>query len=379
MALQFRLHCTSQKSPEPTRVTSKTRRVQWSLVNNSMSALVNLAGLLFGYCAHPSLAQTSASPSSGNLISTQSLASSPNSPALAYPNRAIKFIVPITPGGSNDVVARVIGQKLTELWGQSVVVDNKPGAGMNLGADFVAKSAPDGYTWLLGANNIFVTNPHVGKVPFDVFKDFSPVTQVALVPFVLVVHPAIGVKNVASLVEYAKKNPASLNYGSSGNGSPQHLASEMLNYQAGISMQHVPYKGAVPAITDLLGGRIQVFIGAINSLLPYTKDGKLKLLAGAGAQRIGAFPDLPTIAETVPGVALDVWLGVFMPAGVPKEIIAKVNSDIARVLLIPEVKTSLALQGIEVATSSPEALAQTIRDDHARWGRVIQATNIKAD
>ena len=379
MALQFRLHCTSQKSPEPTRVTSKTRRVQWSLVNNSMSALVNLAGLLFGYCAHPSLAQTSASPSSGNLISTQSLASSPNSPALAYPNRAIKFIVPITPGGSNDVVARVIGQKLTELWGQSVVVDNKPGAGMNLGADFVAKSAPDGYTWLLGANNIFVTNPHVGKVPFDVFKDFSPVTQVALVPFVLVVHPAIGVKNVASLVEYAKKNPASLNYGSSGNGSPQHLASEMLNYQAGISMQHVPYKGAVPAITDLLGGRIQVFIGAINSLLPYTKDGKLKLLAGAGAQRIGAFPDLPTIAETVPGVALDVWLGVFMPAGVPKEIIAKVNTDIARVLLIPEVKTSLALQGIEVATSSPEALAQTIRDDHARWGRVIQATNIKAD
>jgi tripartite-type tricarboxylate transporter receptor subunit TctC len=353
--------------------------VQWSLVNNSMSALVNLAGLLFGYCAHPSLAQTSASPSSGNLISTQSLASSPNSTALAYPNRAIKFIVPITPGGSNDVVARVIGQKLTELWGQSVVVDNKPGAGMNLGADFVAKSAPDGYTWLLGANNIFVTNPHVGKVPFDVFKDFSPVTQVALVPFVLVVHPAIGVKNVASLVEYAKKNPASLNYGSSGNGSPQHLASEMLNYQAGISMQHVPYKGAVPAITDLLGGRIQVFIGAINSLLPYTKDGKLKLLAGAGAQRIGAFPDLPTIAETVPGVALDVWLGVFMPAGVPKEIIAKVNSDIARVLLIPEVKTSLALQGIEVATSSPEALAQTIRDDHARWGRVIQATNIKAD
>lgn len=379
MALQFRDHCTSQKSPERARAPSKAKRLHRSWANRWMGTMVGLAGFMLGYCANPSLAQTSAPPSATNLIPTQSSASSPNSPPLTYPNRAVKFIVPITPGGSNDVLARVIGQKLTELWGQSVVVDNKPGAGMNLGADFVAKSAPDGYTWLLGANNIFVTNPHVGKVPFDVFKDFSPVTQVALVPFVLVVHPAIGVKNVASLVEYAKKNPASLNYGSSGNGSPQQLASEMLNYQAGISMQHVPYKGAVPAITDLLGGRIQVFIGAINSLLPYTKDGKLKLLAGAGAQRIGAFPDLPTIAETVPGVALDVWLGVFMPAGVPKEIIAKVNTDIARVLIIPEVKTNLALQGIEVATSTPEALSQTIREDHARWGRVIQATNIKAD
>ena len=379
MALQLRDHCTSQKSPEPARAPSQARRLQRSLTIRWVGAMVGLTGFMFVYCANPIWAQTSAPPSATNLIPTQSSASSPNSPPLTYPNRAVKFIVPITPGGSNDVLARVIGQKLTELWGQSVVVDNKPGAGMNLGADFVAKSAPDGYTWLLGANNIFVTNPHVGKVPFDVFKDFSPVTQVALVPFVLVVHPGISVKNVASLVEYAKKNPASLNYGSSGNGSPQQLASEMLNYQAGISMQHVPYKGAVPAITDLLGGRIQVFIGAINSLLPYTKDGKLKLLAGAGAQRIGAFPDLPTIAETVPGVALDVWLGVFMPAGVPKEIIAKVNTDIARVLIIPEVKTNLALQGIEVATSTPEALAQTIREDHARWGRVIQATNIKAD
>ena len=379
MALQFRDHCTSQKSPERARAPSEAKRLHRSWAIRWMGTMVGLAGFMLGYCANPSLAQTSAPPSATNLSPTQISASSPNSPPLTDPNRAVKFIVPITPGGSNDVLARVIGQRLTELWGQSVVVDNKPGAGMNLGADFVAKSAPDGYTWLLGANNIFVTNPHVGRVPFDVFKDFSPVTQVALVPFVLVVNPAIGVKNVASLVEYAKKNPASLNYGSSGNGSPQQLASEMLNYQAGISMQHVPYKGAVPAITDLLGGRIQVFIGAINSLLPYTKDGKLKLLAGAGAQRIGAFPDLPTIAETVPGVALDVWLGVFMPAGVPKEIIAKVNTDIARVLIIPEVKTNLALQGIEVATSTPEALSQTIREDHARWGRVIQATNIKAD
>ena len=296
-----------------------------------------------------------------------------------YPSKPIKFVVPITPGGSNDVLARTIAQKLSDQWKQAVVVENRPGGGMNLGSDMVAKSAPDGYTWLLGANNIFVTNPHVGKMPFDVFKDLAPVTTVAIVPFVLAVNANFPAKNVAELVEYAKKNPNALNYGSSGNGSPQQLAAEMLSHVAGIKMQHVPYKGAVPAITDLLGGRIQVFIGAVNSLLPHVKDGKLRLLAGAGGKRFAAFPDLPAIAETVPGVALDVWLGVFMPTGVSKEILTKVNADIAQVLQSPEVRTSLAAQGIEPITSTPEALAQTIRDDHARWGKVIREANIKAD
>jgi tripartite-type tricarboxylate transporter receptor subunit TctC len=313
-----------------------------------------------------------------------SLLSAVASPAMAqssgaYPARSIKFVVPITPGGSNDVVARTIAQKLTELWNQPVTVDNKPGAGMNLGADFVAKSAPDGYTWLLGANNIFVTNPHVGKTPFDVFKDFTPITQVALVPFVLVVHPSVPARNVAELVEYAKRNPDKLNYGSSGNGSPQQLATEMLNYAAGIKIQHVPYKGAVPAITDLLAGRIQVFIGAVNSLLPHIRDGKLRMLAGAGGKRFTAFPELPAIAETVPGVALDVWLGVFMPAGVPRDIVTKANADIARVLQMPDIKNSLASQGIEAVTSTPEALSNIIRDDYARWGKVIREADIKAD
>lgn len=302
-----------------------------------------------------------------------------NAQTAPYPSKPIKFVVPITPGGSNDVLARTIAQKLSDQWKQAVVVENRPGGGMNLGSDLVAKSAPDGYTWLLGANNIFVTNPHVGKMPFDVFKDLAPVTTVAIVPFVLAVNANFPAKNVAELVEYAKKNPNALNYGSSGNGSPQQLAAEMLSHVAGIKMQHVPYKGAVPAITDLLGGRIQVFIGAVNSLLPHVKDGKLRLLAGAGGKRFAAFPELPAIAETVPGVALDVWLGVFMPAGVPKDILTKVNADIAQVLQSPEVRTSLAAQGIEPITSTPEALAQTIRDDHARWGKVIREANIKAD
>ena len=296
-----------------------------------------------------------------------------------YPSKPVKFIVPITPGGSNDVLARTIAQKLSDQWKQAVVVENRPGGGMNLGSDMVAKSPPDGHTWLLGANNIFVTNPHVGKMPFDVFKDLVPVTTVAIVPFVLAVNANFPAKNVAELVEYAKKNPNALNYGSSGNGSPQQLAAEMLNHVAGIKMQHVPYKGAVPAITDLLGGRIQVFIGAVNSLLPHVKDGKLRLLAGAGGKRFAAFPDLPAIAETVPGVALDVWLGVFIPAGVPKDIVTKVNADIAQVLQMPDVRANLAAQGIEPTTSTPEALAQIIRDDHARWGKVIRDANIKAD
>ncbi len=298
---------------------------------------------------------------------------------LPFPVKPVKFVVPITPGGSNDVVARVIAQKLSDLWGQAVVVENRPGAGMNLGADIVAKSPPDGYTWLLGANNIFVTNPHVGKMPFDVFKDFSPVAQVATVPFVLVTHPSVTAKNVAGLVEYAKKNPGVLNYGSSGNGSPQQLATEMLNFSAGIQTQHVPYKGAVPAITDLLGGRIQIFIGAVNSLLPHIKEGKLKLLASAGSKRFAAFPELPAISETIPGVAVDVWLGVFMPAGVPKDIINKVSLDMAKVLLQNDVKLNLSNQGIEVSIASPEALTATIREDYARWGKVIVEANIKGE
>ena len=297
----------------------------------------------------------------------------------AYPSRPIRFIVPITPGGSNDVMARIIAQKLGASWPQSITVENKPGASMNLGADFVAKSAPDGYTWLLGANSIFVHNPHIDKMPFDVFKDFTPVAQVALVPFILVVHPSVPAHNVAELVAYAKRNPGKLNYGSAGNGQPQHLAAAMLCHAAGIRMQHVPYRGAMPAITDLLSGRIQVFIGAANSLLPLIKDGKLRLLAGAGGKRFQAFPDLPTIAETIPGVAMDVWLGVFMPAGVPKDIVTKVNADIVRVLQQPDVKSVLAAQGIEVATSTPEALATTMREDYARWGKIIREAHITAD
>jgi tripartite-type tricarboxylate transporter receptor subunit TctC len=304
-------------------------------------------------------------------------------PALAqgaYPARAVKFIVPITPGGSNDVVARVIATKLSEAWGQPVVVENRPGAGMNVGADLVAKSAPDGYTWLLGANSIFVHNPHVGKTPFDPLKDFTPVTTVATVPFVLVVHPSLPVNNVAELVEYAKKNPGKLNYGSSGNGSPQQLAAEMLSYYAGIKMQHVPYKGAVPAITDLLEGRIQVFIGAVNSLLPLIREGSLRALAATSLARIASLPDVPTLSEAAfPGFEVGSGVGLVAPAATPSDIVETLNREIGAIIATPGFHQRMALIGVDVVGTTPAAYAKFISDDYAKWGKVVAASGIKPE
>jgi tripartite-type tricarboxylate transporter receptor subunit TctC len=303
-----------------------------------------------------------------------------NAAAQDFPKRPVRFVVPLPPGGSPDLTARTIAAGLSATWPYQVVVDNRPGANHNLAAEIVAKSAPDGHTWLLTTDNILTVNPHLGKTPFDPFKDFTPVMQHARLLFLLVVHPSVAAKSVRELVELAKARPGTFNYGSSGNGSPQHLGAAMLQSLAGIQMVHVPYKGAAPAINDLLPGRIQVWIGAANSLLPHIKDGRLRLLAAASSRRSPLLPDAPTIAESgYPGYALDIWMGVTMPAKVPGPIVAKVSADIARVLNVPEVKAKLAPQGIDVVTSSPQALAQLIREDYARWGRIISEAGIKAD
>ena len=297
-----------------------------------------------------------------------------------YPQRPVRFLVPLPPGGSPDLTARTIASGLATAWPHPIVVDNRPGANHNLAAEIVAKSAPDGHTWLLTTDNILTVNPHLGKVPFDPFKDFTPVTQHARILFLLVVHPALPAKSVRDLVALARSKPGELNYGSSGNGSPQHLGTAMLQHYAGIQMQHIPYKGAAPAISDLLPGRIQVWIGAANSLLPHIKDARLRLLAAASSQRSPLLPDALTIAESgFPGYALDIWLGVTMPAGVPSPIVTRVSAEIARVLNVPEVKAKLAPQGIDIVTSSPQALAQLIREDYERWGKIIKAAGIKAD
>ena len=300
--------------------------------------------------------------------------------AQAYPSRPVRFVVPLPPGGSPDLTARTIAGGLATTWPHQIVVDNRPGANHNLAAEIVAKSAPDGYTWLLTTDNILTVNPHLGKVPFDPFKDFTPVTQHARILFLLVVHPSVPAKSVAELVTLAKAKPGELNYGSSGNGSPQHLGTAMLQHYAGIRMHHIPYKGAAPAINDLLPGRIQVWIGAANSLLPHIKDGRVRLLAAASSQRSPLLPDVLTIAEAgYPGYALDIWLGVTMPANVPPAIVNKVSAEIARVLNVPDVKARLAPQGVDIATSSPQALARVIRADYERWGKIIKAAGIKAD
>jgi len=298
----------------------------------------------------------------------------------SFPRRPIRFVVPLPPGGSPDLTARTISSGLSGPWQQQIVVDNRPGANHNLAAEIVARSAPDGYTWLLTTDNILTVNPHLGKTPFDPFKDFTPVTQHARILFLLVVHPSIPAASVQELVILAKSKPGALDYGSSGNGSPQHLGTAMLQYYSGIQMHHIPYKGAAPAINDLLPGRIQVWIGAANSLLPFLKDGRLRLLAAASSQRSPLLPDTPTIAESgYPGYALDIWLGVTMPAKVPAPIVTKVAADIARVLNVPEIKAKLGPQGVDVVTSSPQALVQLIRDDYARWGKIIKAAGIKSE
>jgi len=301
-------------------------------------------------------------------------------PAQDFPKRPVRFVVPLPPGGSPDLMARTIGTGLSGMWSQQIVVDNRPGANHNLAAEIVAKAPSDGYTWLLTTDNILVVNPHIGKTPFDPFRDFTPVTQIAQLQFLLVVHPSVPAKSVQELVALAKAKPGALNYGSSGNGSPQHLGTAMLQHVAGIQMHHIPYKGAAPAINDLLPGRIQVWIGAANSLLPQIKDGKLRLLAAAGARRSPLLPDVPTVAEAgFPGYALDIWLGVTMPAKAPQAIVARVNADIAGVLNTPDTRARLSPQGVEVVTGTPQALGQLIRDDYARWGRIIRAAGIKGD
>lgn len=300
--------------------------------------------------------------------------------AQGFPERPVRIIVPLTPGGSPDTIARTIAQGLQGVWPHPVVVENRPGGSQNIGADLVAKSPPDGYTWLLAPDNVFSVNPYLTKPPFDPLTDFTPVTQVARIAFLLVVPQSVPVNSVKELVAYAKSHPGELNHGSSGNGSPQHLGAVMFQQLTGTKLNHVPYKGAAPAVTDLLPGRIQVWIGAANTLLPHIKDGKLKLLGSTAPQRFASLGDTPTIAEAgVPGYALDPWLGLFMPAKVPQEIVQRVHGEVVKILGGADLKARLGAQGIEVVTNTPADFARFIREDNAKWGKLIKEAGIKGD
>ena len=288
--------------------------------------------------------------------------------AQGFPERPIRIIVPLTPGGSPDTIARSLAQGLGSVWAQPVVVENRTGGSQNIGSDLVAKSPPDGYTWLLAPDNVFSVNPYLGKQPFDPLADLAPVTQVARIRFLLVVNPSVPANSVAELIAYAKAKPGELNFGSSGNGSPQHLGATMLQLLTGTKMNHVPYKGAAPAIADLLPGRIQVWIGAANTLLPHVKEGKLRLLG-----------DTPTIAQTVPGYSLDPWLGLFVPAKTPQDVVMKIHGEVVKILASPDLKAKLGPQGIELVTNPPADFARFIREDNAKWGKIIKEAGIRGD
>jgi len=299
--------------------------------------------------------------------------------AQGFPERPVRIVVPLTPGGSPDTIARAIAQGLSGVWTQPVVVENRTGGSQNIGSDLVAKSPPDGYTWLLAPDNVFSVNPYLGKQPFDPLVDLMPVTQVARIQFLLVVNPDLPAKSVPELIALAKSKPGELNFGSSGNGSPQHLGATMLQSMTGTKMNHVPYKGAAPAVADLLPGRIQVWIGAANTLLPHVREGKLRLLASSAPERFPNLGNVPTIGESVPGYALDPWLGLFVPARTPSDAVTKIHAEVVKILGSPDLKAKLGPQGIELVTSSPAEFTRFIREDNAKWGKIIKEAGIKAD
>jgi len=294
-----------------------------------------------------------------------------------YPARPIRLIVPFTPGGGTDILARAIGQKLAESLGQQVVIDNRAGAGGTIGAEMAARAAPDGYT-LLMVSASYAVNASLFKLAFDPIKDLVPVTLVATVPFMLIATPSLPAANVKELIALAKTKPNSLNYASSGNGSSPHLAGELLKMMAGIEMVHVPYKGGGPAVTDLMGGQVQLMFNTILQSLPFIKSGKLKALAIGSPKPSPAAPDVPTIAESgVPGYDFTNWFGILAPGATPRPVITKLQVEIARHLSSPELRTRLAAEGAEVVGGSPEDFARTMRTDIEKYAKIIKAANVR--
>jgi tripartite-type tricarboxylate transporter receptor subunit TctC len=310
------------------------------------------------------------------------LAAAPHAAAAdAYPSKPIRLVVPFPAGGSLDVVARAIGQKLADAWGQPVVVDNRPGAGGNIGADLVAKSAPDGYTILEGALSTHAVNVSLySKMPYDPVRDFAPITLVAVTPNVLVLNPLVPANSVKELIAYAKAHPGKLSFGSGSNGSAGHLAGELFKMEAGVDMVHVPYKGAAPAMQDLLAGQTQLMFDNLANSMQYVRAGKLKALAVTTGHRSALVPDLPTLAEEgLPGFDISTWWGFMAPAGTPKEIVAKWNAEVTRILSTPEMKAFFAQQGAEPAPTTPEAFAAMIQREIVKYAKIVKASGAKVD
>ena len=296
-----------------------------------------------------------------------------------YPTKAIRIIVPFAPGGSSDILARSIGQKLSEMWKQPVVVDNRPGADGNVGASIAAKADPDGYTLVLLDTGALTMSPSLyPKLTYDPAKDFAPITMIVFSPHALVVHPSLPVKTVKELIAYDKANPGKLNFGSSSNAI--HLAQAQFELLTGIKMLYVPYKGGAASLTALAGGEVNVALNGLLATLPHIKGGRIRGIAVASAKRMPAAPELPTIIESgVPGFVTGTWQGLLAPAGTPKDIIAKLHAAVVQIVTSPEMKQQLVSQGAEVIADTPEQFAAFLREDTTKWAKIAKETGIKAE
>jgi tripartite-type tricarboxylate transporter receptor subunit TctC len=312
------------------------------------------------------------------LIGASALFTAQASHADAYPSKPVRIIVPFAAGGVADALPRIVGQKLSEKWGEPVVIENRAGASGNIGMGEGARAAPDGYTLVLAPTGNLTVNPFLFKLPFDTAKDFTPITVLATSPNVLVVHPSVPVKNFRELVAYAKANPGKLNFASPGEGSGAHLAGELLNIEAGINTQHVPYKGIAPAVTDLLGGQVQMMFAGISTVLQYIKGGKLIAIAIATSQRSALLPDVPTVAESgLAGFDVTSWYGLVVRAGTPADIVQKIYRDAAEALRNEEVRAKLAALGLEPMGNTPEQFEKLIASESRKWSDIVRKANIQ--
>ena len=298
----------------------------------------------------------------------------------AYPTKPIRIVVPFAPGGTSDILARAIGPHLTTAWGQPVIVENRTGANGNVGADYVAKSAPDGYTLFLSDMGALTINPSVyTNSPFDPVKDFAPVLMISYSPHVLAVHPSVPVKTVQELIAYAKANPGKLNFANSGTGGAPHLAGVEFAARTGVQWTYIPYKGGSQAVTDTVAGNANVIFNGMLATYPSVKAGRLRGLAITGPKRVASAPDLPAVAEFLPGFETGSYQGMTAPAGTPRDVVLKLNAEITRILNTPEMLDMLAKQGTEVRAGPPEALASFIVSEKARWAKVVKDNGIKAE
>jgi tripartite-type tricarboxylate transporter receptor subunit TctC len=300
--------------------------------------------------------------------------------AQTYPSKAIRFVVPYPPGGGTDVIARPLAAKLSEFLGQQVVVDNRGGANGNIGMEFVARTPPDGYTVVMALNAQLAVNPNLyPRLPYDVVKDYAPVTLLGQAPYLLVVHPLLPAKTVKEFVALVKSRPEQLSFASSGSGSGGHLSAELFDTMAGVKMIHVPYKGAGLALPDLVAGQVQVAFITYTSSGALVRSGRLRAIGVTTLKRSPALPDLPAIAETVPGYDSVVWYGMLAPAGTPKNIVAKLNSEILRVLAAPDFRSRVTTEAVEVLGTTPEHLGDYIKNELTKWAKVVKASGARID